>query len=112
MCLFCKIAQKEIPAAIVYEDEEVLGFRDIAPQAPVHILIIPKKHIGSLAEVQKSDFNLLGKILEVSQQLAVEEKIAITGYRVLINSGKDAGQAVDHLHFHLLGGRGFAWPPG
>lgn len=112
MCLFCKIAQKEIPSTIVYEDETVLAFHDIAPQAPVHILIIPKKHISALAVTSDSDFHLIGKLLQVAKQLAVQEKIDISGYRLVLNNGKAAGQAVDHIHFHLLGGRDFTWPPG
>lgn len=112
MCLFCKIAQKEIPSTIVYEDEAVLAFRDINPQAPVHILIIPKKHISALATTTDADFNLIGKLLQVAKQLAVQEKIDHTGYRVVLNNGKAAGQAVEHIHFHLLGGRDLTWPPG
>lgn len=112
MCLFCKIVQKEIPSAIVYEDDAVFAFRDINPQAPVHILIIPKKHISALATTPEPDFNLIGKLLQVAKQLAVAEKIDKSGYRVVLNNGKNAGQAVDHLHFHMLGGRAFGWPPG
>jgi histidine triad (HIT) family protein len=97
MCLFCKIAQKEIPSTIVYEDEEVIAFRDIAPQAPVHILIIPKKHISALAVTSDSDFNLIGKLLQVAKQLAAQEKIDRSGYRLVLNNGRAAGQAVDHI---------------
>ena len=110
MCIFCKIVKKEIPSSIVYEDDKVLAFNDVAPQAPVHVLIIPKAHVASLAEVQ--DHSLLCDIFQVVNRIAAEKGIAKTGFRTVINNGRAAGQAVDHLHIHLLGGRDFSWPPG
>ncbi len=104
-CLFCKIINKEIPSQIVYEDDDILAFNDIAPKAPVHILIIPKKHIDSHAQLMEEDTELLGKIHMVIKKLAVEKGISESGYRVVINCGEDGGQEVKHLHFHLLGGR-------
>lgn len=104
-CLFCKIINKEIPSQIVYEDEDILAFNDIAPKAPVHILIIPKKHIASHVQLVKEDIELLGKIHMVIKKIAEEKEIAESGYRVVVNCGEDGGQEVKHLHFHLLGGR-------
>lgn len=110
MCLFCKIAKKEIPATIVYETDTILAFKDINPQAPVHIVLIPKKHLASsLADL--TDFSIVADITKAAQQIAREQKL-VNGYRFLTNSGPDAGQTVSHLHFHLLGGRSFGWPPG
>ena len=103
-CLFCKIAAGEIPSAKVYEDEEILAFRDIAPKAPVHILLIPKKHLASLAEAGPDDAALLGKMQLFARQLAEKEGVAESGFRVLTNSGPNSGQEVAHLHYHLLGG--------
>lgn len=104
-CLFCKIINKEIPSQIVYEDDDILAFNDIAPKAPVHVLIIPKKHIDSLAKVEESDSELMGKIHMVINKIAREKGILESGYRVVINCGEDGGQEVQHLHFHLLGGK-------
>lgn len=104
-CLFCKIINKEIPSQIVYEDEEILAFNDIAPKAPVHVLIIPKKHIESLAKLEEEDYKLMGKIHMVINKIAKEKGILDNGYRVVINCGEDGGQEVKHLHFHLLGGK-------
>ncbi len=104
-CIFCKIIQKEIPANIVYEDEEVLAFRDIQPAAPVHILVIPKKHIASLVDLKPGEEAIIAKIYQVIQQIAKQEKIADKGFRVIVNCGEDGGQEVPHLHFHLLGGK-------
>jgi histidine triad (HIT) family protein len=109
-CLFCRIARGEIPAKMVVNNKEIAAFRDISPQAPTHILIIPRKHIGSLDDV--SDSNLLGQMVAMAAALARQEGIAKTGYRTVINTGKDGGQSVDHLHIHLLGGRQMTWPPG
>ena len=112
-CIFCGIVNKEIPADVVYEDDEVLAFRDINPQAPVHVLVIPKRHIASLDEADGSDEDrdLLGylmvKIREIAAGLGLEN-----GYRVVINNGEDGMQTVAHLHLHLLGGRKMGWPPG
>lgn len=102
-CIFCKIIAKELPADIVYEDGQILAFRDIKPLAPVHIVIIPKRHIKSLQETQQSDEQLLGALLSVARQVASEE--GLTGYRVATNIGKDGGQVVEHLHVHVIGGR-------
>lgn len=102
-CLFCRIACGEIPSAKVYEDDEVLAFRDIHPKAPVHFLIIPKKHIQSLAQIEPEDAPLLGKMLALTRRLA-EQEGAKNGYRVVINTGRDGGQEVNHLHIHVLGG--------
>ncbi len=104
-CLFCKIIRKEIPADIVYEDEEILAFKDIEPAAPIHILVIPKKHISSINEIEKEDEMLIGKIYTKIKEIAQKQGLQDTGYRVIVNCGKDAGQEVIHLHFHLLGGK-------
>lgn len=102
-CIFCKIVAKEIPADVVYEDEQVLAFRDIKPLAPVHILVIPKRHIESLQATQPSDGQLLGALMGVARQVADEQNL--TGYRVATNIGEDGGQVVTHLHLHVIGGR-------
>lgn len=104
-CIFCKIINKEIPSKIVYEDDEVLAFEDIAPQAPVHIVVIPKKHIAKITEIEKEDETLIGKIYSVINKIAREKKIAEEGFRVIINCGENGGQEVKHIHFHLLGGK-------
>jgi histidine triad (HIT) family protein len=104
-CIFCRIAAGQIPAGIIYEDDEIMAFRDISPRAPVHILIIPKKHIASLAQAQEEDAALLGRLCLTARRLAESEGIAATGYRFISNCGQDSGQEVAHLHFHLLGGR-------
>ena len=110
-CLFCKIAEKKIPSKVVYEDEDVFAFEDIGPQAPTHILIIPRKHFASLTEATKEDAAVIGKLHLVAAELAL--KLTLTdGYRTVANSGAGAGQTVFHLHLHLLGGRDFGWPPG
>jgi histidine triad (HIT) family protein len=111
-CLFCRILKKEIPSKAVYEDDMVYAFEDINPQAPVHILIIPKKHIKSLNEVTKNDEVVLSALFEASRKIAKEKNVAETGYRVVFNVNRDAGMAVDHLHLHFLGGRAMSWPPG
>ncbi len=111
-CIFCKIVAGEIPSAKVYEDDQVLAFKDIEAQAPVHILVIPKKHIGSILEVKQEDAQLMTHILEVIQKIAVENGLAQSGFRIAVNTGRDGGQTVPHLHFHILGGRAMAWPPG
>lgn len=104
-CIFCKIVNKEIPSNIVYEDEEILAFRDINPVAPVHILVIPKKHIESLLALSKEDEILIGKIYTVINKIAKQEKIDDKGFRVVVNCGEDGGQEVKHLHFHIIGGK-------
>jgi histidine triad (HIT) family protein len=111
-CLFCGIADGKIKANIVYQDEAVLAFKDIAPKAPVHILIIPRTHIASVLDIEAGDSDLIGRIFQVAGRLAREQGIADSGFRVVVNSGADAGQSVFHLHYHLLGGRRMAWPPG
>ncbi|HOE13404.1 MAG TPA: histidine triad nucleotide-binding protein [Candidatus Saccharicenans sp.] len=111
-CLFCRIVNKEIPSRLVYEDEKVLAFEDIKPQAPAHILIIPKKHLASLKEADENDQNLLGYLLLTARKIAQDKGLAESGFRLVINSGPDSGQEVYHLHVHLLGGRRFGWPPG
>lgn len=110
-CLFCKIISGEIPSNKVYEDEKIYAFKDIDPQAPVHVLIIPKKHIDSLDEIDESDSELLSYILLKVKDLAKEFELD-KGYRVVINTKEDGGQSVNHLHFHLLGKRSLQWPPG
>lgn len=109
--IFKKIIDKEIPAQIVYEDDQCLAFRDVAPQAPVHVLVIPKREIASLDELADGDMELVAHIYLVIRNLARELGLA-DGYRVVLNCGQDGGQSVDHLHFHLLGGRQLTWPPG
>ncbi|MFZ5817701.1 MAG: histidine triad nucleotide-binding protein [Bacillota bacterium] len=104
-CIFCKIVAGQIPSAKVYEDDQVLAFRDINPQAPVHLLVIPKKHLASVSELSSEDSAMLGHVFAAIQQVARSEGIAESGYRVVTNTGKDAGQVVFHLHFHVLGGR-------
>jgi histidine triad (HIT) family protein len=109
--IFSKIIRKEIPADIVYEDDLALAFRDVQPQAPVHILVIPKKVIASIATATAEDENLLGHLLLVVKRVATQESLE-NGYRVVINTGEDGGQTVFHLHLHLLGKRSMTWPPG
>jgi histidine triad (HIT) family protein len=109
-CLFCRIARGEIPAALVGESELCLAFRDIAPQAPVHVLVIPRAHYRSLSETP--DATVLGAMGELAKQVARELGIAESGYRVVLNTGEHGGQTVHHIHMHLLGGRHLKWPPG
>jgi len=111
-CLFCRIAAREIPTKLVYEDEQVVAFDDINPQAPVHVLIIPRKHFVSAADAQQADATLLGHLMLVGNRLAREKGVADSGYRFVINTGQHGGQSVFHLHLHLLGGRAMHWPPG
>ena len=110
--IFSKIIAREIPARIVYEDEMCLAFHDINPQAPVHILVIPKKEIARVAMTAREDEALLGHLIFVAQTVAKEEGLHDTGFRLVINNGPDGGEAVPHLHVHLLGGRAMTWPPG
>ncbi len=110
-CIFCKIAGKEIPSKVVYEDDKILCFHDLEPQAPVHVLIIPKKHIESLDTVEAEDLELLGYIMTKVKELAAELGL-VNGYRLVNNCGEDGVQTVKHLHFHLLGKRKLTWPPG
>ncbi len=111
-CIFCRIAAGQVPAEVVYHDAWVTAFRDLNPQAPTHILIIPNEHVPSAAEVGVAPGELTARLLAAANALAVREGIADSGYRLVINSGPDAGQSVAHLHLHLLGGRPFGWPPG
>lgn len=111
-CLFCKIISGEIPAKLVYEDEKVIAFDDIYPRAPIHKLIIPRKHIATLNDLEPADLELAGSLMVTAQQLAKELAIAEQGYRVVMNCNAAAGQAVYHIHLHLLGGRDLSWPPG
>ena len=111
-CLFCRIARGEVPADIVHDDDLVLAFKDINPKAPTHLLLIPRRHVDSAADLAESDAEMLGRMFSVAANLARETGIAERGFRLVSNSGPAAGQSVDHLHFHLLGGRSMAWPPG
>jgi histidine triad (HIT) family protein len=104
-CIFCQIASGKIPSDIVYQDKEIIAFRDINPKAPVHILIIPKKHVASLDQLSQSDTALVGRMVAVASRLAKDEGVAEKGYRLVINCGKEGGQLVPHLHMHFLGGR-------
>lgn len=110
--LFLKIIEREIPADIVYEDDDVLAFKDINPQAPLHVLVIPKKHIRTLNDAQDEDDALLGKLMNTARKIAQENGVAEDGYRVVLNCNRGAGQTVFHIHLHVLGGRTFSWPPG
>lgn len=111
-CLFCKIIAGEIPSQKIYEDEYVYAFNDISPEAPVHVLVIPKKHIQSVSHIEKEDEKLVGKIFLAIGKIAKETGIDKDGYRVVTNIGENAGQTVKHLHYHVLGGRSLQWPPG
>ncbi len=109
-CIFCKIAAGEIPSTKVYEDETVLGFRDLDPQAPTHVLLIPKAHIASAMEINESNSAVVGHIFEVAAKVAAQEGLD-NGFRIVNNCGRDGMQSVQHLHFHLLGGKQMGWPP-
>jgi histidine triad (HIT) family protein len=111
-CLFCDIVEGRVKGDVVCRDESVVAFRDIRPRAPVHILIVPRKHVATILDLDVNDQALIGQIFLVIAKLAREQGIAESGFRVVVNSGADAGQTVFHLHFHLLGGRPFGWPPG
>jgi histidine triad (HIT) family protein len=111
-CLFCKIGAGEIPADVIHETDAVLAFRDINPQAPTHALIIPKRHIASINELQGDDADIVGKLFLAAKDIAREEGFAEPGYRVVMNCNAAAGQTVFHIHLHLLGGRDLHWPPG
>lgn len=104
-CIFCKIINKEIPSTVVYEDDEILAFNDVNPMAPVHVLIIPKKHMSGISEINEEDIAVVGKIQFIAKKIASEMGIEYTGYRLVSNCGEDAGQTVKHLHYHLLGGK-------
>lgn len=111
-CLFCKMVDREIDADIVYEDEHVLAFNDINPQAPTHVLIIPKKHIATLNDIEETDLALIGRLQFIAAKLAEQRGFAEQGYRVVMNCNEEGGQTVYHIHMHLMGGRRFTWPAG
>lgn len=111
-CVFCKIASGEIPTDKIYEDDELIAFYDLDPQAPIHFLVIPKKHIESNDDLTEEDAHLMGKIFLTIKKIARDLGIADEGYRIVNNIGENGGQTVHHMHFHVLGGRGFKWPPG
>jgi histidine triad (HIT) family protein len=111
-CLFCKIINRQIPSSIVYEDERVLAFNDINPQAPTHILLVPKRHISSLNDLAAGDDQIVGELARRAAAIAKSSGIDVSGYRVVFNTNRDAGQTVFHIHLHLLGGRAMNWPPG
>ncbi|HPU35890.1 MAG TPA: histidine triad nucleotide-binding protein [Bacillota bacterium] len=111
-CIFCKIANREIPADIVYENEKVLVFKDINPAAPVHLLVIPKKHISTLFDLSEGDSDIMGQVQLASVRVARELNLGEQGFRLVCNCGREAGQEVMHIHYHLLAGRPFKWPPG
>lgn len=111
-CIFCKIVNKDIPSEIVFEDEDIIVFKDIRPQAPLHLLIVPKQHIADVNELSKDNVDIISKIFLVAKQLALKFNVAENGYRIVVNTGRDAGQEVFHIHFHFLAGRKFSWPPG
>ena len=111
-CLFCKIVKREIPGSIVYEDDRVLAFNDINPQAPTHVLLVPKRHIASLDDLTPGDDQIVGELARRAAAIARDRGIAAGGYRTVFNTNRDAGQTVFHIHLHLLGGRPMQWPPG
>jgi histidine triad (HIT) family protein len=112
MCIFCKIANNEIPAAIVYSSDDVIAFRDLHPKAPLHVLIIPRRHIPSVNDVGDDDAAVLGQLFIAARAVAEAEGVAKSGYRLVMNTGSHAGQTVDHIHLHILAGRPMTWPPG
>lgn len=111
-CIFCKIANGEIPSEKVFESANVLAFKDINPEAPVHVIIIPRRHISSVNDIEDQDVNIIGDIFLAAKEIARRQGIADEGYRIVTNCGEKAGQSVKHLHYHLLGGRDLKWPPG
>ena len=111
-CIFCRIIKKEIPSKIIYEDEICIAFEDINPQAPVHILLIPKNHYASLNDIPEEEKDILSHILIQARQVALKQGIGERGYRIVLNTAEDSGQEVFHIHFHVLGGRRMTWPPG
>ncbi len=111
-CIFCKIAGGEMTADVIFEDDDVIAFRDISPKAPTHVLVIPRRHISTLNDLGESDVEIAGRMVHAAQKIALQEGIADGGYRTVINCNTDGGQAVYHIHLHLLGGRQMSWPPG
>lgn len=111
-CLFCKIIKRQIPAKIVFEDDRALAFEDIKPQAPLHVLVIPKTHIERTSDLETKHAELIGRLILVAKDIASKRGFQESGYRIVLNCNRDAGQEIFHLHIHLLGGRKFAWPPG
>lgn len=111
-CVFCRICEKQLPSAIVYEDDRVVAFKDINPQAPVHLLVVPRKHIPRVTDLEEADADLMLHVFHVVRQLAQDSNISGNGFRIVMNCGDDGGQTVAHLHVHLLGGRQMRWPPG
>ena len=111
-CIFCRIAAGEIPAKIVRQDEDTIAFRDLNPQAPTHVLVIPRRHVPTVNVLEPADAALMGKLFLAAKEIARDEGVAGSGYRMVVNAGPNAGQSVDHIHMHVLGGRGLAWPPG
>ncbi|MEX2295041.1 MAG: histidine triad nucleotide-binding protein [Gemmatimonadota bacterium] len=111
-CIFCRIASGEIPVRLVHEDDQLVAFHDLNPQAPAHVLVIPRRHVESLGSLVKDDAELAGRLLITAAEIARSLKVDETGYRVVANVGEDGGQSVAHLHLHLLGGRAMVWPPG
>jgi histidine triad (HIT) family protein len=111
-CLFCKIIKREIPGSIIYEDDRVIAFNDIKPQAPTHVLVVPKRHIESLNELQPGDDQIVGELVRRAAAIAKERGVSASGFRVVLNTNRDGGQTVFHIHLHLLGGRSMQWPPG
>jgi len=111
-CIFCRIANKEIKSSFVYEDEDIVVFEDVNPVAPVHLLVVPKKHISSVMEIGELGESISARFLKIISKVAKDMNINEDGFRIILNTGKGAGQSVDHMHFHILGGRKFGWPPG
>ncbi len=111
-CLFCKIRDGEIPADIIYQDDDVMAFNDVSPQAPTHLLIIPKKHLSTVNDVEQVDELVMGKLFSAAKKIAAENGINDGGYRLVVNTNEQAGQTVFHIHMHFLAGRNMAWPPG
>lgn len=111
-CIFCRIVERTIPSKIVFEDDLVVAFEDVNPQAPVHVLVVPRRHVASIAELQAADAGLLGHLMIAGAAIAKQKGIAESGYRAVVNTGKNGGQTVFHLHLHVLGGRPMHWPPG
>ena len=111
-CLFCRIIKREIPGTIVFEDDRIVAFEDINPQAPTHVLVVPRRHIDTLNDLDSMDDQLVGELVRRAATIAKERGMAASGYRTVFNTNRDGGQTVAHIHLHLLGGRSFVWPPG